>query len=223
MSLQTFADELRNRYSSESSIEDQITAIAIHYWVGTHPDGPYLKTRELEELLDELGLNLNTSLYNTVIPNLSEKGIIDGFQPDGQPNWWVIRQRDNEFVMGDKFDPAIREERERIISHIQSMDPAPDGEPGVAADGGTSPKTNDEGETLREVVAEGLDVPEDKLEDHLRNEGYQAQRSKINDVVDIVQESNAFEKPDRYDKIVLRPSANKYHLTKRVIDKYGLN
>jgi len=220
MSLRNLADDLRSR-NSEPSLDDQITVLSIHYWVGTHPDEPYLTKRDLSDLIDDLPVSVNHNL-GTVVSNLEDKEVLNGFQPKDNPEWYVKRQRDDKFVMGDKFDPAVREERERIIEHIQSMDPSPDEKPTAVADGGTSVKTNSDGETLREVVADEFGTPPSELESHLRNGDYRDQRERINTVVDVVKSSDTFAKPDNYDEISLIPSANRYHLTSDVIRDYGL-
>lgn len=222
MTFRNLTDDICTVHSHHPSLEDQVAVLAIHYWVGSRPKGPYLKKSEMDDVLDELGIDLDTTL-DTAASNLREAGYIDGFQPNDQPDWWIIRQRDGEFVMGDDHDPAVRKERERAINHIQSMDPSPDADDSpVVADGGDSPVLNDDGDTLREVVADEFGIDPGKLENHLRSGGHRAQRERLNTIVDVVEESDTFSKPDTYDKIEFIPTALRYHLTEKTIRDYNL-
>lgn len=168
-----------------------------------------------------MGVDLDHTL-DTVLGNIVDDGVLEFFIPQKGPDWYIIRQRDEEFVMGDDFPPAVRDERERAIEHIQSMDPPTESDDQSAvADGGDEKFTNDDGETLREVVANDLSTKAGQLEAFLRSGRARDQRSKLNDVVESV-EASEFTKPDTYDEITLIPKGRRYHFDENVIRSYGL-
>jgi hypothetical protein len=218
VSFRDLIDDYRSRHQSEDSLTDQIAVLTAHYWVGTQPDGPHLTQREVGEVLEKMGINLTCNL-ETSVGNTDDDPVIGSFVPDDGPDWYIIRQRDEEFVMGDEFAPAVQDECERAISHIDAMD-------GTASEDGTAvadgpPPTNEDGETLREVIADEVDEDPDELEDYIRRGRARERRSKLNDVVDAVKESE-FDKPDSYDKIELRPTARRYHLSDQGLSEYTL-
>ncbi|OVE82950.1 hypothetical protein B2G88_18335 [Natronolimnobius baerhuensis] len=143
---------------------------------------------------------------------------MDGFRPEDNPDWYTIRQRDGEFVMGEEdFPEAVDEEIRRALSHIDSLSARV-----AIADGGEGPKLNDDGQTLREEVAEEIGVDADELESYLHDGGANERRGKLDEVVEAVEGSETFEKPDSYDKIEWIPSAVRHHLTEGVIESYDL-
>lgn len=180
-----------------------------------------LSKSETEEILDNVGLSLDHD-RKTAFGNLEDFGALDGFTRDDQPDWWVIRQRDGEFVMGDDFPPAVRQERNRAIAHIRSLDPTDSSGSKAAADGGTPP-VDDNGRTLRDLVAEEMELEDPfDLEPHLKGGRDYDQRQKLNDVVDIITNSDTFQMPDDFGKIELIPQAKKHHLTEQVREEYDL-
>lgn len=220
MTFRDLVDDYRPRHQSEDSLEDQIAVLAAHYWVGTHPSEPHLRASDIEDVVAEMGVDLDCNL-STAVGNTDEDPVINSFRPEDGPEWYIIRQRDGEFVMGDDdFPPAVTDECERVISHIQSMDRPAGGDDTAVADGG-SPPTNDDGQTLREVVAETIDEPADELEEYLRRGRARERREKLEEVVEAVVESE-FDKPDSYDTIDLVPSARRYHFSEWAVNQYDL-
>ncbi|MFA1612020.1 hypothetical protein [Halobellus rubicundus] len=195
-----------------------MAVLAAHHWVKTRSEGPYLTQRDIGKAIDEMGIDLSCNL-ETSVGNTDEDPVIESFVPDDGPDWYIIRQRDDEFVMGDDFAPAVQDECERAISHIDAMDGTSSGDGTAVADG--PPPTNEDGETLREVIAEAVDEEPKELEEYIRRGRARERRSKLNEVVDAVEESE-FDKPDSYDKIELRPNARRYHLSDHGISEYSL-
>lgn len=221
LTLRNLADDVRKSHQNQGSLEDQIKVLSAHYWAQTRPRprGPFLTKRELDNCLKEMNLELDCNL-DTAVGNLEEFGALDSFQPEDNPDWYVIRQRDGAFVMGDDFPPAVTDEVQRIISHVQSMDV-----PRAAiADGGSDPKLNDSGQTLREEIVDKIEaeIEPSELENYLRDGRARERRSKLNEIVEIVKESETFEKPDSYDVIKLVPSALRGHLAEEVLTNYNL-
>lgn len=213
-------NDLQKQTSTEQSSQDQLLATAIHLWVGTRQHGPTLTKTELEEVIDELDLQFEHSV-DTVVGNLVDHGVLDGFQDESQAEWMTIRERDGEFVMGEDLEPAVEEELERAIQHIQLKDPPQSADPATVADGGVV-TVNSRGETLREAIREEFDDPSTTLEDYLRDPGTYTQRDRLNTVVDVIESSTAFKKPDTFDKIELIHRPNHYHLSDSVRDRYDL-
>lgn len=217
----TFRDlinDYRDRHQNDGSLEDQVAVLSAHRWVGTQPIEPNLRQSDIKEIVDEMGIDLDCNLEASV-RNTDADPAIDSFVPDDQPDWFIIRQRDDEFVMGDDFPPAVHDECERVISHIDAMDTGIAGDDAAVADG--APPTNDDGETLREVVTNELGIDPNELEDHLRGGDAGARQSKLEEVVEIVEESE-FDKPDSYDTIDFIPSARRYYFTEWALDEYDL-
>ncbi|QKY20126.1 hypothetical protein B4589_006935 [Halolamina sp. CBA1230] len=221
MTLRNLIDDLRHRHDNHPSLEDQVKAVCAHYWVGTQPDDPNLSKSELEDTLEEMGLELdhNTS---TVVSNLNDAEILDGETDPSNPDWWVIRERDGEFPMGDDMPPAVHEEINRAKSHVQSMDPR-------TADGGQPvsqteepEKFNEDGETLREEVADHIGTESDELETYLDIGIPRSRREKLNEVVEAIEESDEFEMPDTFGKIELIPDPVRYHFTSATVRDYNL-
>ena len=216
MSFKDVVDDLRNRHSNHGSLADQILVLTLHQWVGTLPDEPALKKRELEELLDELGIELECTT-DIVHRNLTQGGYLDSFQDESEPEWWLIRERDGTMVL-DIFEEAIDEESERAINHVQAMDWPDDGTQAVA-DGGEPPILNEDNQSLREEVAERLEIAPSNLESYLRSGEEDARREKLEAFVEAVEESDAFDKPKAYDKITWYPRGNQYHRSSDVLER----
>lgn len=217
MTLRKLIDTLRAEHSHHPSLEGQIKVFAAHHWRETVPgeDGPDLGKRDMDQTLTVMGLELDCNL-DTAVRNLRDAGLLDSYEPDG-PDWYLIRDRDGEFVMGDKFPPAVHEECERAIEYIRSMDPADeDGTPAVA-DGGEPLKTNDDGETLREETARKLDIDPGEVEDWLNVGDPQQRREKLEKLVEVIEDSETFEVPDSFDKIRLIPKGYRYHRSAAVL------
>lgn len=176
----------------------------------------------MDNLLNELGLELDCNL-DVAVGNLEEFGALDGFRPEDNPDWYTIRQRDGAFVMGEEdFPEAVDEEIERALSHIDSMSVPVLEEKAPLPDGGEDPPLNEEGETLKEEVANEVGVEVDELASYLRDGGANERREKLEEVVEAVRDSETFEKPDSYDTIDWVPSAVRHHLTEDVVARYGL-
>lgn len=220
MSLRDIVDDLRNSHDNHPSLEDQIKVYAVHHWGRTSPDGDALTKSDIEDALEEMRLELDCNI-GTVVGNLVGSDFLGRFRPTDGPEWFVIRQRDGEFVMGDDtFPPAVHEECERVLEHIRSMDPSTDDEGTEAVADGGEPLLNDDGETLREEVAHELEIEPGDVEAYLQTGRPRERRSKLNNVVEAVEESATFEKPESYDKIVLRRTATRYHRSEQVINGY---
>ncbi|MDZ5810271.1 hypothetical protein U4E84_02730 [Halorubrum sp. AD140] len=168
----------------------------------------------------DLDLDHNTS---TVVSNLEDANILDGSTDPTNPDWWVIRERDGAFPMGDDMPPAVNEEISRAKNHIQSMDPP-------TADGGSPvPQTeepekfNEDGETLRDEVADYIGTDSDDLEDYLDIGTPRSRRQKLNEVVEAIEESDHFEMPNTFDKIILIPDPLRHHFTSVTLQDYNLD
>lgn len=184
---------------------------AAHCWQGTVPgeEGPDLGKRDMDQTLDAMGLELDCNL-DTAVSNLLNADLLGSYEPDG-PDWYLIRERDGEFVMGDNFPPAVHDECERAIEHIHSMDPSNDDGAPAVADGGEPLKTNEKGETLQEEVADRLGIEPGELEDWLNVGDPQARREKLEQLVEVIGDSETFTVPDTFDKIRLIPKGYRYH------------
>jgi len=182
--------------------------------------GPDLGKRDTEQALEAMGLELDCTL-DTAVDNLLDLGLLCAYEPDG-PEWYIIRERDGEFVMGEKkFPAAVQEECSRAIEHIRSMD-APDDEDGApaVADGGDPIQTNDEGETLREEVASELEIEPGEMEDFLSVGTPQGRRQKLERLVEAIEDSETFAMPDSFDEIKLIHKGYRYHRSKSALSAY---
>ena len=217
MSLRELIDDLRERHSHHPSLQAQIKVYTAHHWLKTIPgkNGPDLGKRDMDQALDALDLELNCTL-NTAVRNLLNADLLGKYEPDG-PDWYLIRERDGEFVMGDDFPPAVYDECERAIDHIQSMDPSDEDGTTAVADGGQPPKTNDDGETLREEIAGQVESDPGEVEDWLRVGDAQIRREKLERLVEILEESNTFSVPETFDRIKLLPKGYRYHRSETAI------
>lgn len=212
MRLRDLINDLREQHSHHPSLEDQIMVYVVHHWVGTVPGeaGQDLGKMEMEQALESLDLELNHRL-NTAVSNLETAGILGKYEPDG-PDWWIIRQRDGEFVMGEEvFPAAVHEECDRAIEHIRKMDPTDEGGTPAVADGGQPAKTNDEDETLRQEVSRKLEIESGELEDWLTAGDPRTRRQKLEDFVGVIRESDSFDLPETFDEISLIPKGYRYH------------
>lgn len=220
MSLRELINELREQHSHHPSLEGQIKVYVVHHWRGTVPgeNGPDLGKRDMDQTLDAMGLELDCNL-DTAVSNLLAADLLGSYEPDG-PDWYLIRERDGEFVLGDDFPPAVQEECKRATKYIRSMDPSDgDGTPAVA-DGGEPPKTNEEGETLREEIAGELGPDPGELEDWLNVGDPQTRRGKLEQLVEVIEDSETFAVPDSFDKIKLIPKGHRYHRSKTALSSY---
>lgn|GEM_PF-3461144 len=222
MTFNDIVDELRNQHHNHPSLEDQILILTIHQWVGTGPDGRHLTKRQLSDILEDIGIELTYNI-DTVHKNLDNAGYLESFQRANDPDWWIIRQRDEEIVLG-KLPSAVDDECARALSHIQSMDPPEEKEEPLLTDGwGEETELNEDGQTLREEIVEevGADIEPEQLEEHLQTGEEDVRMEKLNEVVNTVRESDTFDKPDSYDEINFIPKANRYHLSEGVVERVG--
>jgi hypothetical protein len=216
-------DDLREQHDHHPSLEDQIKVLAAHHWVGTVPgeSGPDLGKSDTEDTLEVMGLELDCTL-DTAVDNLVTAGFLGSYEPDG-PDWFTIRERDGEFVMGPDFPPAVHKECQLARDHIRSMD-RPDDEDGtpVVADGAGPVKTNEDGETLREELVRKLeaDIDPDELGDWLDVGTPQVRRGKLEDLVGHIGDSDTFDLPDSFDKINLIPKGYRYHRSEGLLHSY---
>lgn len=220
MNTRKLITDLREQHSHHPSLEGQIKVFAAHQWQQTVPgeDGPDLGKRDMDQTLDAMGLELDCNL-DTAVSNLISADLLGSYEPGG-PDWYIIRERDGEFVFGDDFPPAVHDECNRAIEHIRSMDLSDeDGTPAVA-DGGEPLQTNDEGETLREVVADNIDIEPGELEDWLNVGDPQTRREKLEKFVEMIEDSEAFSVPDTFDKIKLIPKGYRYHRSETTLNSY---
>ena len=218
MTIRKFIDDLREQHSHHPSLEAQIKVFAAHHWRATTPGeaGPDLGKRDMDQTLDAMGLELQSTL-DTAVDNLLTAGLLDSYEPDG-PDWFQIRERDGEFVMGEKFPPAVQEECERAIEHIQSMDPSDDDGATAVADGGHRVPRNPEGETLREEISDVLDLEPSELETWLEVGDAQMRRGKLERLVEAIKESETFDLPTTFDEVRLIPKGYRYHRSEAVLD-----
>ncbi|KYH23708.1 hypothetical protein HAPAU_41880 [Halalkalicoccus paucihalophilus] len=170
----------------------------------------------MEMTLDEMGLDLNCNL-DTAVDNLFGAGLLDRYEPNG-PDWYIIRERDGEFVMGEKkFPAAVHGECGRALEYIRSMDPSDEDGKMAVADGGDPYVTNEDSETLREELARKLGFEPGELENYLRVGTPQNRREKLERLVKVIRDSETFEMPDSFDEIRLIPKGYRYHRAESVL------
>jgi hypothetical protein len=223
VNIRDVVDDLREQHDHHPSLEGQIKVLAAHHWAGTTPgeSGPDLGKSDTEDALEAMGLELGCTL-DVAVDNLQTAGLIGFYEPDG-PDWYTIRERDGEFVMGPDFPPAVHKECQRAVDHIHSMDrPEDDDRSPAVADGAGPVKTNDDGETLREELARRLevDLDSDELDDWLAVGEPKVRRGKLEEFVELFEDSETFEVPDSFDKIKLIPKGYRYHRSKAALTSY---
>lgn len=133
----------------------------------------------------------------------------------------MIRIQEGDVVAGETLQPALNKETQLAIEHLNETDSA---EPAEAepplTDGGAQELVNDRGETLREEIARKVEEEPEDLEEFLRDGHEYTRRENLVEFVDAVESSETLEKPDSYDKIILRPKGNQYHRSKRLLESY---
>lgn len=178
--------------------------------------GPDLGKRDMEMALNEMELELSCNL-DTAVDNLFVAGLLDRYEPDG-PDWYIIRERDGEFVMGEKkFPAAVHEECERALEYVRSTDLSDEDGKTAVADGGDSRVTNEDGETLRKELAREIGFKPGELEDYLRVGTPRNRREKLERLVKVIRDSSTFEMPDSFDEIRLVPKGYRYHRAESVL------
>lgn len=203
MNIRKLIEYVHEEAEGEPSRQDQVRVLVVMSQYGYQRSGA-LKQREIADHADALNIEFDHKI-GTALSNLVDHDVLDRFRPAG-PDWYVISQRTDDIINGE-FEETLRTEREALIDHIQHEDPEDEGEAHAAADGGTP---------LRDVVARALGVVPDGVEDHLRGGEPREQRERLNTAVEAVEEHPHFEKQG-YDKIILKPSAYRYHFSAMVL------
>jgi hypothetical protein len=201
MNIRRLVEYVYNESEGQPSREDQVRAIVVMSQYGYQRSGA-LTQREIADHASDLNIEFDHAL-GTVLSNLYDKDVLSRFTRPG-PDWYVISQRRDEVINGE-FEENVESEHEALIDHIQDEDPA-----GQEDD---TPMTADGGQTLREAVAQELEVVPDGLEAYLRGGESGDQRERLNNAIDAVTDHDEFEKRDSYGKILLKPAAYRYHFS----------
>lgn len=100
------------------------------------------------------------------------------------------------------------------------MDSAEGDDTTAIADGGEPPETNEEGETLREELAGELGIEPGEMENWFRVGDPQSRREKLEQLVEVLDESETFAVPESFDEIRLIPKGYRYHRSETALRSY---
>jgi len=200
---------IRNEHDHHPSVDDQVRVPPVLWDESVTPAGQEQKRKQIAELLEENGVELDHSL-KTVLDNLEELDIVESFHPHDGARWFPISERLDDIIFGE-YEEMVETEQGRFIRHMQADDPGGDTDSPAVADGGV---------TVRSVLADHFDVMPENVEDHLRRGTVNEQRRKLKVAIDIVDWHDAVENGDDYDRIVWRHMALRYQLTPWAVEAF---
>lgn len=193
-------DIIREKNGDQPSIDDQLTVARVLVEEGIHTRVDALKEAEIEELLDDRGIELDYTL-RTSLDNLCTVPFTTRFFPTGS-RYVPISERRDEIIF-DEIEETVSEDLDALLDHMHEDDPDDEDELLVATDG--------RGVTVREVVADAADISPENVEEYFTGAGPRTRRERLNEAVDAIVDSDHVSKRG-YDKVVFKHKAYRYHL-----------
>jgi hypothetical protein len=126
----------------QPSVDDQATVAQLLYDEGITSKDEALKQDEIEELLEDRGIELEYKL-RTCLDNLNDIPVIVGRLPPGS-KYVPISERRDDIIFGE-VEETVRRDRAALVEHIQDDEPDDEDALPLTADG--------RGITVREVIA----------------------------------------------------------------------
>jgi hypothetical protein len=206
MSRNEFAKTARRRIGNLKSTEDAVAAgLLLHYTVG---EGE-MKRRELEDAMDELGVELDCADAGPALTQLRRNDFTDRSQSG--PDSYIIHERRDEVINGENLNEVVPEEIDRLIEDMEN-----DEKVALTADGGEETEEEEE-VVIRDVLADEFGVDEDEVEETLRSGGVFDRMDNLGEAVEAIEESDDVEKGGEYDNIFVTGNPYRHQLTDRAI------
>lgn len=194
-------DIIREVNGGQPSVDDQITVAQVLYDEDVNSREEALKENEIEDLLDERGIDLEYKL-RTSLDNLCSIPVTTRFFPPGSKHVPLSERRDE--VIFDEIDETLRVDQTALLEHVHDDDPDDEEELLAITDG--------RGRTVREVIANSVDIPPENVEHYLQSGDPETQRERLNAAIDSIVDAEEVGKRDDYGKIVFRHKAYRYYL-----------
>lgn len=199
--------EIRSNKRRTLSVDEQVT---LSHTLWDNDIGPEHNGLRRGEIVDRFDLDLEYD-PKTSLDHLRDLDMVEAFFPPGPRNLAIAEWMgdDGEIVNGE-VDEAAEEGIESLVDHIQDTD--------VHGEGGSPAVADGAGTTLRHVVADEFDLELPAVEEHLH--GAADQVEALNDAVDAIEESDAWDPRDDYGKINFVHTAYRYRLTPKAVRLY---
>ncbi|GGK83368.1 hypothetical protein [Haloarcula sebkhae] len=201
MDYSELIETVRTEHDHQPSVEDQVRVIAIVAHNG-FAESQSLSQADIEAHAEDDDVEFDCADARPALDNLVDIGILQRSNPGGDRTY-VISERLDDIVNGE-FEETLRTDREALIEHIKDDDPPEEPEDVAVADGGV---------TVRQVVAEALEVVSEGVEARLRAGDATDQREPLNTAVDAIADDEDIVKRDTYGKILLRKSGYQYRFS----------
>lgn len=185
----------------QPSVDDQVTVAQLLYDECITSKDEALKQDEIEELLEDRGIELEYKL-RTCLDNLNDIPVIVGRLPPGS-KYVPISERRDDIIFGE-VEETVRRDRAALVEHIQDDEPDDEDALPLTADG--------RGITVREVIAADAGIDPERVEEFLHSGDRNTQRERLNDAIDAIVDADEVAKRGTYGKVVFRHKAYRYHL-----------
>lgn len=222
MVYETIDEWIREENGHQASRADQlITAYWFYRNDITAVKDRHRRTSAVEE---DLGERLDHEVA-TVLQNLADIGVLDKVEPS--TDTFILKERTNEGFFSpddEEFPPALYEEISRLVYdlHLREGRAGDGGFPGPlqppttdpVGDGGQIPSDDEEGPSLRQFVAEWLDIPPVDVEEALIEDDDPVTSMELFDgLVEAIKASDVVERGVDYDQMGWRNRANQWSLS----------
>ncbi|MFC6906916.1 hypothetical protein [Halalkalicoccus tibetensis] len=213
---------IRVENERQTSVDDQVTTASwLYERAYTAPNERQIRRRELKE---EIGDRLDHTL-KTILDNLLEIGVIEKMTLPGAQAF-VLHERTGKSFFGvqssqNEIQVLLNEEVSRLLADIREQNRPP--RVSATADGGTI--EGDSSVTLREFVADTLDIPPESVESELTaidetNEDLDAtfdRMTQFDAVVAAIKDSDEFSRQKNYDQMGWRNRAHRWTLSEQAV------
>jgi len=205
MSEQTLKRYIRDKKGGKDSTDDQ-TVIATHLWEqGYKPTGEGIKKSELEDELNNKDIELEYTL-GTSLGHLRDIDVVRRWIRG--PQILVIHE-DQGVINGEDLEPIVLNEIDALTESMHAEEKSGgNDESAAAADGGT---------TIRDAVAEVLNVEPSKVESHLRKGDVPDMMDKLTTAVEAIDDES-LDKDRDYHEVFFIHNPYRYALTAKAVD-----
>ena len=205
MSRNEFAKTVRRRIGNLKSTEDAVAAGILLHYVGS---GEEMKRSELEEAMEDLGVELDCADAGAALTQLRKKDFVERSQPG--PDSYIIHERRDEIINGENLDEVVSEEIDRLVEDMEK-----DEKVALTADGGEEAEAVET--VIRDVLADEFGVAGDEVEDAIRSGGVFDMMENLGDAVEAIEGSDDVKKGGDYDNIFITGNPYRYRPTDRAV------